>query len=273
MPELPEVETIARGLRAYLLNKQILDVHCHYLPILCQAPEVFKRTLVDQKFEQIKRRGKYLFLVLSNLISVVVHLRMTGQLRLVDRDREVDKHTHLEIMLDGDAKKLIYRDVRKFGRLELTGPCGYTEFIQRKKLGPDAMETSPEELHRRFTGARRNLKTVLMDQSVIAGLGNIYTDEILFHQKLSPLKKANTLTEDGTSSLLKTIKEVLLAAILKRGTTVSDYSGAFGQEGSYQGSLLVYGQEGKPCPCCGCSIEKMRVAGRGTYICSHCQRI
>ena len=272
MPELPEVETIARGLKKQFYRNTMAAFKCHYAGVLEQKPDVYRRFLLGKRIGEIKRHGKYIFLLLEPQGMLAVHLRMTGQLCLVPVNQAIDKHTHLEFFFKDFDQKLIYRDIRKFGRVELLNDCNYENFIRKKKLGSDALEITPEQIGGHFRDTKRNLKAVLLDQSVIAGLGNIYTDEILFREHLSPLKRTDTITPEEITSLLITVKTVLRSAISKKGTTISDYVDSYGNKGSFQYNLAVYGQKDKLCPECGHFIIRERIAGRSTYYCTSCQR-
>jgi formamidopyrimidine-DNA glycosylase len=201
---------------------------------------------------------------------LALHLRMTGQFLLTPRAQPPDKHTHLELFLSDRRRKIVFRDVRKFGRLKLLEGSA-TRFIEEKKLGVDALQISTEQLHALFQKTSRSIKAVLLDQRVLAGLGNIYTDEVLFREGISPLRKASSLSYEQVASLRRTVRTVLRAAIRGKGTTISDYVDARGRSGTFQNSLLVYSRFGLPCPRCGTKIVRTQVAGRGTYSCPKCQ--
>jgi len=272
MPELPEVETIARGLKSSLPGIRIIDLTCHCGSALAQDAETFRSRLTGRRFTEVRRHGKYLFLMLDGGLALAVHLRMTGQLYLASSKQGRDKHVHLEFFLDNNARRLVYRDVRKFGGFLLLNGTTPREFLAAKDLGPDALQVRPEELLHACRRTRRQLKAVLLDQRVLAGLGNIYTDEVLHRAGLSPLLPAGELTAEEAGELAKTIRRVLLEAIRRKGTTLSDYRDAEQNRGGFQSFLLVYGRRGEACLRCGGSIHKIRVAGRGTYFCPHCQR-
>jgi len=270
VPELPEVEHLARGLASQILGLTIRDVRCHFPAIVGPDPDCFAEAVRGHSIEQLHRHGKYLFFSLDRDVVLALHLRMTGQFLLVPRIRPADKHTHLELLLSDRKRKIVFRDVRKFGRLRLlTGSVA--QFIEDKKLGVDAMQISTMQLHRLFQKTSRSIKAALLDQRIVAGLGNIYTDEILFREGISPLRKASDLSFEQVASLRRTIRAVLRFAIRRRGTTISDYVDARGQRGSFQDSLLVYSRAGLPCRRCGAGIVKSQVAGRGTYSCPACQ--
>jgi len=272
MPELPEVETVARELRRFLPGRRVRSVVCRFPGVVSSGAGAFREALRGRAFTAIGRHGKYLFLRLSEGREVALHLRMTGQLLLLPRRQPPDKHCHLEILLAGTDRKLVYRDVRKFGRLELL-PGSQEDFIRAHRLGPDALNISPERLYESLRRTRRGLKAALLDQRLLAGLGNIYTDEVLFRERLSPLRRSDSLSRRRVQALAGTIKAVLRAALRRRGTSISDYVDPGGRRGGFQFALLVYGREGASCPRCGAAILRTRVAGRGTWTCPRCQRM
>jgi formamidopyrimidine-DNA glycosylase len=270
VPELPEVENLARGLSSRILGLRIVDVRCHFPGAVGPDPGCFAETVQGQRIQGLHRHGKYLFFRLDGGLVLALHLRMTGQFLLVSPDQQPDKHTHVELLLSDRETKIAFRDVRKFGRLELLEGT-IVQFKAAKNLGFDALQISSARLYRQLQKTSRSIKAALLDQSVVAGLGNIYTDEILFREGISPQRRASGLSRDEVTSLRRSMREVLLAAIRRKGTTISDYVDARGQRGSYQNSLLVYSRAGLPCIRCGNEIVKSRIAGRGTYSCPACQ--
>lgn len=270
MPELPEVETLSQGLATRVLGLTIEDVRCYFPAVVDPDPGRFAEAVRGRSFENLRRHGKYLFFRLSGDVTLALHLRMTGQLLLVHKGHSVDKHTHLEVFLESQEMKIIFRDVRKFGRLKLLAG-GVEEFIKEKKLGPDALTISASQLSRALGKTGRCIKATLLDQRVVAGLGNIYTDEILFREQISPLSPASALDSAQTASLLRTARRILHGAIRRKGTTISDYVDSRGEKGSFQNALMAYGRAGQPCSRCGTLIVKSRIAGRGTYFCPACQ--
>ncbi len=272
MPELPEVETVANGLSNQLLNKTIHNVDVHLKRMVHGFVAPFKKALINHAITNITRHGKYLFLNLENEKTVVVHLRMTGQLFFAPIDREKDKHTHLEFYFDDLNEKLIYRDIRTFGRFTLIKSSDFDSYIADKKLGGDALTISKKEFAGSLRKKKISLKGALLDQSVIAGVGNIYADEILHKEKLSPVTSPISLSDEQITSLLKSVKSILKKAVLRKGTTFSDYVNSYGEKGKFQLSLKVYNRQGLPCKNCKTPIVKTKVAGRGTYICPSCQR-
>ncbi len=272
MPELPEVETIARGLNNHLVNKQITAVDIRYSKIVNGDEESFRRLICGLRIKRIYRYGKYLFLVLSTEVVVSIHLRMSGQLFLNGYETIPDKHTHLDFYFQNYNKKLSYRDIRKFGRLEIISKGDISRYIRTKKLGPDALEIDHGALSTALKSSKRALKALLLDQSLLAGLGNIYVDEALFLAGILPFSSGNKLTARQIEKLFNAISEVLQQAIKNRGTTLSDFIDVHGKQGSNQFSLMVYGRAGKPCPKCRQPIIKTKVNGRGTHYCAFCQR-
>jgi formamidopyrimidine-DNA glycosylase len=270
VPELPEVEHLARDLAPRILGLTIRDVRCHFPAVVGEDPDCFAEAVRGRRIMRLHRHGKYLFLMLDGDVVLALHLRMTGQFLLVPRAEPADKHTHLELLLSDRKRKIVFRDVRKFGRIKLLDG-NVVQFIEEKKLGADALQISAGDLQQSFQATSRSIKAALLDQRIVAGLGNIYTDEILFRERISPLRKARSLNLEQIASLRRTIRAVLRSAIRRRGTTISDYVDAGGRIGSFQSSLLVYSRAGLPCPRCGTAIVKSRVAGRGTYSCPGCQ--
>jgi formamidopyrimidine-DNA glycosylase len=254
-----------------ILGLTIRDVRCHFPAVVGPDPECFADAVRGYIFAKLHRHGKYLFFLLDRGLVMALHLRMTGQFMLVPLAQPADKHTHLELLLSDRQRKIVFRDVRKFGRLKLLDGS-VARFLEEKKLGADAMQISTGQLHRSFQKTSRGIKSVLLDQRVLAGLGNIYTDEILFREGISPLRKASDLTLDQVASLRRTLRAVLRMALRQGGTTISDYVDDRGRRGGFQNSLLVYSRAGSPCPRCGTAIAKSQVAGRGTYSCPVCQK-
>jgi len=272
MPELPEVETIVRGLNKQIINSYISSIEIYYNNLIISNPREFKNKVRGQQIVKISRHGKYIFIHLNKEQIIVIHLRMTGQLFIKDKKAKLDKHTHLEMFFKGNKTKVVYRDIRKFGRFELISSNNYTSYLLHRQLAPDALVIDSVDFYNRVIKKRKVLKAVLLDQRVIAGIGNIYTDEILFREKISPVYLASDLTKKQVSSLLKRIKKVLNDAILKKGTTFSDYVNSYGEKGQFQLALKVYKRAGKPCVLCDETIERTKVAGRSTFFCPRCQR-
>ena len=268
MPELPEVETIVKGLKSYFLDKKIDDFHCHNQKIIKNYND-FATQILNNYIKDIKRHGKYIFILLGNNKTIVIHLRMTGQILIKPINEKLDKHSHLEIIFPNN--KLVYRDIRKFGRFELVNTSEIGYFISSKKLSSDALVITLEEFTNNLKKKKGILKKTLLDQSVIAGLGNIYVDEVLNRVRLSPQFLTENLCADNISQMLKVIKETLKRAISKKGTTFSDYVDISSNKGQFQNELRVYRRQGASCYNCGSKIIKDKIAGRGTHYCPNCQ--
>ena len=277
MPELPEVETIVRGLRAPLVGRQVTGVRVGWenlvarpRPELAEGPAVeeFERGLVGQRILGLKRRGKYLVFALSGGGSLIVHLRMTGRLMIKDSGDELDKHDHLIFELD-DGRELRFNNVRKLGRVYLVDD--EDEIVG--ELGPEPLDDdfAAADFAALLSVRRGKIKPLLLNQRFVAGIGNIYADEALFAARIHPERKADSLTAEEIERLYNAIRQVLAQGIQNRGTTFSDYLDAEGREGGNQEYLRVFRRTGQSCPRCGTPIERTVVSGRGTYFCSRCQ--
>lgn len=275
MPELPEVQTVVNDLReAGLPGRRILAVRVNRPQTVAPlSPTDFSRRLEGRIFEEIGRYGKYIHFKMSGGGSLLAHLRMTGQFDLgrPGTDDEADPHDRVMFSLD-DGRRLRFHDTRAFGRLIFTGHPD--EILGR--LGPDALDASfsPELFYQRLQKHRRQIKALLLDQSFIAGLGNIYCDEALFVTGIHPLRCSNTIDRQKARELLETLRSVLQTALKNRGTSLGEgetnYLSA-GRRGENRSLLKVYGRAGEPCPRCGATIEKIYVAQRGTHFCPVCQ--
>ncbi|HLS23253.1 MAG TPA: DNA-formamidopyrimidine glycosylase [Pseudogracilibacillus sp.] len=275
MPELPEVETIRKTLSHLVLDKQIEDVSIYWSNII-QYPEddeEFRIKVRDERITNIARRGKFLLFYLEEYV-LVSHLRMEGKYKIVSKDEPLTKHTHVVFHFT-DGTDMRYEDVRKFGTMHVF-PIG-EEFKKKplNQLGPDPFETTytPEYVKERLSKTSRTIKATLLDQTIIAGLGNIYVDEVLFLANIHPERRSHTLTEQEIETIYIKAKEVLQHAIDLGGTTIRSYVDGKGEMGMFQQELYAYGQDGKPCDHCGTLIEKIKVAGRGTHYCPECQSL
>lgn len=272
MPELPEVETLRRSLSEALLGREITG--CSYLAwprtIAAPTPDVFCELIQHRPILAVERRAKYLIMRLDRDEALVVHLRMSGQLRVQAATAERDKHTHVVFTLD-DGRLLSFRDERKFGRIWLLDAAGLALLDQ--KLGPEPLDDQLTTAAFATVLRRRKgkIKPVLLDQSVIAGIGNIYADEALWEAQLHPARAVPTLSDAETARLHAAILTVLQRGIAHRGTTFGTYVDALGEPGTNQQHLQAYGRKGQPCVRCGTLIERMVVAQRGTYVCPVCQ--
>lgn len=275
MPELPEVETVKRTLAPHLLNKVITSVEVFLAKAIKPGPEMVQKELPGKRIIEISRRGKYLILSLDNGQKLAFHLRMTGRLLYLHRETPTAKHTVIILRLN-DGFDLRMVDQRKFGTVNLFTDDDPPKGL--KNLGPEPLgdEGAPwlalESLKKAAKRRTAPIKALLLDQQVIAGLGNIYTDEALFLAGINPARPANSLTEEEWKRLFRAVREVLTEGIRHRGTTRRDYVDGRGEPGDHQHYLKVYGRRNQKCPVCGESINYSRTAGRGTYYCPHCQR-
>ena len=272
MPELPEVETVRRSLEPHLVGKMVVGIEILLERIIKKPePEEFYRLLANRKIRTLARRGKYLLIRLEENYTWVIHLRMTGQL-IYTNERMNHKHLRLAFHLN-DGNWLNFIDMRTFGSMYLLPVDRLGEITCLATMGPEPLDNSfhLEELTQRLGRRKGAVKAVLLDQSVVAGLGNIYVDEALFEAKIDPRREAASLKENEVAQLHKAIIKVLEKAVTNRGTTFRDYLDGAGRKGGNQQFLNVYQRSGEPCVRCGTEISKIRVGGRGTSFCSKCQ--
>lgn len=275
MPELPEVETVRKGLTNLVEGATIQDVDVYWDRIITApfSSEAFRNDLLGQTIHKIERRGKYLIFLMDDW-AMISHLRMEGKYEVEKTGTPLKKHTHVVFHLT-DGRDLRYLDVRKFGRMTLVPIGTEHEAPGIKGLGPEPI---PELFKLKpFSVAlgskSRAIKPLLLEQKIVVGLGNIYVDEALFEAKIHPLRPANSLTSIEIKNLHHSIIGVLGRAVEAGGTTIRTYQNALGEAGSFQVDLLVYGKTGEPCVNCGQPIQKIKVAQRGTHFCSHCQTL
>lgn len=236
-------------------------------------PENFAAQVTGRKITRLGRRGKYLLLYLTGENVLIIHLRMTGRLVYTAPDEPLPKHTHVIFKLS-DGNELRFNDIRQFGRLLLTPKKDLNKVKGLKDLGPEPLERefSRDFLRRELKRKRTRIKSLLLDQTFIAGLGNIYVDEALHRARLHPMRIASSLTPREVANLYHSIVEVLQEGIQNRGTSFRDYVDGDGRKGNYQELLRVYNREGEPCPHCGTAITRIKVSGRSSYFCPACQR-
>ena len=270
MPELPEVETVVWTLKHLIQNREIKQIEIVYPKIIEMDSDLFQKKLTHQHFRQFKRRGKYLLFEMDDIV-LVSHLRMEGKFYYQKESDPPFKHTHLLFHLD-NGMRLDYVDSRKFGRMELMEK--QTDYLDFKQLGPEPWEERlnvdyvQKWLQKRSVG----IKQVLLDQRFVAGIGNIYADEICFKMKLHPKTPACLLTKKQCKQLIEAIQTTLDKAIEAGGSTIRSYTSSLGVTGLFQLEIDVYGRAGQPCRVCGTTIEKMKIAQRGTSFCPTCQR-
>jgi len=274
MPELPEVETIVADLRPHLAGRTIISCDLLFPTIVRHPePEVFIDAVAGMGIAALRRRGKYILIDLENDLVLVVHLGMTGQLRLVKPDAPLLSHTHAVFALD-NGLQLRYRDPRRFGRLLLGTEVSLLAAKKMPRLGPEPIDPAfaAEELYRRLRKRRTAIKAFLLDQASVAGVGNIYADESLHRARLRPDRLAGSLSRKSAQRLHESLRDSLLVAIANRGSSVDTYRDAWGEIGGQQEKLLVYGRAGEPCFTCGRPLALIRIAGRSTVFCRRCQR-
>lgn len=273
MPELPEVEYVARQLRQQLAGRRIVGVRVLWeRAVSGMAASDFERELQGRRIADIRRRGKHLLIGLEDGRTLVVHRRMSGNLVFSPPAPEGEPYVRVAFDLD-DGRRLLYTDPRKFGRLQLLDPAGLDEHLSA--LGPEPLddEFTPAVLAERLAGRNRALKALLLDQSVIAGLGNIYADEALYRARLHPLRTAASLTPDEVRALYAGIRGALETGIANGGTTFGRYRDVYNEAGTNLEHVEVYRRTGEPCPRCGTPIARIVVGQRGTHYCPNCQRL
>ena len=277
MPELPEVETVARGLQREIAGQKILSVALGKTDFI-DNPEALERELPGRTVVRVERYGKFLLLRLSERedgqpgegeTALLVHLGMTGSLTpKVVREPQI-KHTHV-VMLLGDGRELRYADPRRFGRLAYLSGDSLSGELRR--FGLDPLEMSLAEFAEKIHGRNARIKALLLDQSILRGVGNIYADESLWKAKIHPAQLGGRLKADRVKALYVALQAILQKAILLRGSSISDFLDAEGFPGEYQQHHRAYGREGKPCFRCRTPIRRVIVAGRSSHYCPNCQR-
>ncbi len=273
MPELPEVETIKRKLKDNILNEVIKEVNIYYPNIIENVSiDEFKSKLIGQQIIDMDRRGKWIIFVLNDYY-LLSHLRMEGKYVYRKHDDEVEKHEHVAFLFESGLE-LRYRDTRKFGRMYLLDKEDAFNKKPLNELGLEPWDNSltSDYLLDKYKTKKLPIKSVILDQSIIVGIGNIYADEILFKSHINPLCKTNELSSNDCDNIIKYTKETLEDAINLGGTTIRSYESTEGVHGNFQDNLLVHNHEGYSCPKCNTTIIKIRVGGRGTYYCPKCQK-
>ena len=270
MPELPEVETIVRALEPRLRGAEIGRIRVLFPPLLRRTSTRALRGLEGKKILSLGRRGKLALIHCEGGRTLVFHLKMTGQFLFVRPESPPDKHTRLIIPLAGRDHDLRFRDVRKFGFLCCVGPSSPAPEISG--LGPEPLEIDFRAFAGRIAARRGALKGILLDQKVVAGIGNIYADEILFRAGFHPLASGAMLGDQELRTLWRSMRAILRLAIARKGSSIRDYTDPDGTPGDFQELHRVYGREGEKCVRCGTPIRRIRVAGRSTFFCPCCQK-
>jgi formamidopyrimidine-DNA glycosylase len=286
MPELPEVETVRRGLAKLIIGKTIVSEVHDTEKGFPNAPTDVNTFLIGSTVTDVRRRAKVLMIDLSTEYTLLIHLKMTGQLVYVGDTRFgaghpndslvnalPDKSTRVTLQFN-DGATLFFNDQRKFGWMRLLPTIEIPNISFMQKVGPEPLSTeftAQQFIQRLARRPKTNIKAAILDQSVVAGIGNIYADESLWGAKINPKRLVSSLTEDEKTLLYTEVRAVMNLSIEKGGSSNSTYVNAEGQRGSYMNFARVFRREGLPCPRCGTTIEKLRVAGRGTHICPVCQ--
>lgn len=274
LPELPEVETIRRQLEPVLKSSEISRVEVQDPKVVASGfTESFKRRLRGRTVSGVGRRGKYLRLELDSGDTLVIHLRMTGRLTHLQLPLPKEEKKHLRMLIHlVDGTGLSFHDTRRFGRAFVLNPAENEEYWQR--LGPEPLESgfNPKYLRQVLRGRSRPIKSLLLDQALVAGIGNIYADEALFGAGVMPTRPSGDLDDAEIQKLTKSIKATLKKAISLQGSSIDTYRDSRGRKGSYQDIFQVHRRLGEPCPACGTRVEKIRLGGRATYFCPGCQK-
>jgi formamidopyrimidine-DNA glycosylase len=272
MPELPEVEHAARGLGAQIVGRRIVAVTRLDWERMVETPAVerFVALLEGREVLAAGRRAKWILLTLDEGWTLALHLRMSGRITVHGPEAQPDAYTHLVLLLD-DGRQIFFHDTRKFGRARLLDAAGLAALDAAHGLEPLTDAFTPSTLAERLGRAR--LKPLLLDQRVIAGIGNIYADEALWLAQLHPLRAGDTLDDDEIARLHAGIRLALLQGLAHGGSTLRNYRNSYGEAGANQEHFNVYDQEGRPCPRCGTTIERIVVGQRGTHLCPFCQRL
>jgi len=288
VPELPEVETVRAGLQTFIVGKVVSAVDADTVKSFPNAPSDVKQFLINASIVAVRRRAKVLLIDLDTNYSLMIHLKMTGQLVFVGAERFgaghpndslvgqlPDRSTRVTLTFSDDSH-LYFNDQRKFGWMKLLPTIEIPNVDFMKKVGPEPLSAdfTVDQFTARFMRrAKTSIKAALLDQTVIAGVGNIYADESLWGAKIHPLQPVGSLTPDDFARLFTELRAVMNLAIEKGGSTDKNYINAEGKRGSYMDFARVFRREGLPCPRCGTTIIKFKAAGRGTHICPHCQQL
>jgi len=269
MPELPEVETTRRGVYPYAKGKTVSALTIRNASLRWPVPAYLPKLIKGKKVDEIRRRGKYLLFDFKHG-SLIVHLGMSGSLRVCQRDDPISKHDHIDLHVNEHI--LRFNDPRRFGCFLWADDAESHSLLC--KLGPEPLEDafSAELLFNKSRKRSQSIKTFIMDSHTVVGVGNIYANEALFHARIHPLKAAGKVTKAQYERLTDEIKRVLRAAIERGGTTLRDFVGGDGKPGYFAQELSVYGKAGKPCPSCGKALTEKRLGQRSTVYCTRCQK-
>ena len=272
MPELPEVETVINTIRPHIVNKEIEKIEVYYDRLIQSNLDEFKTKLINQKFINVTRYGKFIFLHLTNDFVIITHLRMEGKFRFENSHNLRKKHTSAGFFFK-DGTSLAFDDTRKFGLMYLSDEANFKETKMIKKLGIEANKISENDYEFLIKKFKKNkcIKELLLDQSILAGIGNIYADEILFKTKINPFRKGNDISDEKYHEIFQASNQILNKAITLGGSTIHSFHPSEGVDGKFQETLLCYGKSGTPCPNCNTTLHKDFIGGRGTTFCPNCQ--
>jgi formamidopyrimidine-DNA glycosylase len=274
MPELPEVEVIKQGLQRHLPGRKVLEIFAGNKKLRLPMPRKhLKEFIRGARIQAVDRRAKFLLITMDNGAILVVHLGMTGRLGVFPSGSPRVKHDHLRLQLN-NGTQLRFNDIRRFGSIQIIPPGDSLDNTMLSHIGPEpfAEEYNASYLHKLAKGKERPVKNFLMDSRVVAGIGNIYACEILFHAGIYPAKKIKNLTKKQWKKVVTASHHVLEKAIASGGTTISDFVNESGKSGYFQLELQTYGRQGKSCRFCECVISKVTMAGRSTFFCPECQK-
>lgn len=272
MPELPEVETVVRSLSPLIQGLTIRSADLLFPPLLRNADRSILRELEGREVLGLRRRGKMILIDCAGDRTVLLHLKMTGQLFMTSRREPVDRHTHFIFRFKGRGRELRFRDVRKFGFVRCLRTSGEDQSEELASLGPEPLDLDFPSFQSLLRDRRGKLKPLLLNQKVIAGIGNIYADEILYQARLDPRSPAGSLKVKQIRRLWLAMRRILREAIAFRGSSIRDFVDSEGKEGEYQDRHKAYGREAEPCLRCRGKIARIRLAGRSTYLCPRCQK-
>jgi formamidopyrimidine-DNA glycosylase len=270
MPELPEVETVVRELRPLAVGRTIRTIVLSEKSLRRPWNDDWTPRLIGQRLGEIQRRGKWILLNLQYELTLVVHLGMTGQFTVVSQSEKADEHVHVRFGLE-NQRELRFRDIRRFGSITLFTSVNKLHQFLEERVGPEPFNVLPSYFRNGIQSSSRSLKALLLDQSLIAGVGNIYADESCFLARLHPARRGVSLTDAEVDQLRVAIEQVLTRAIDGRGSTIRNYVGGSGLKGTYQHEFAVYGRTGESCLSCNATIEVRTLSGRSSHYCPRCQ--
>lgn len=273
MPEKPEVLTVVKSLKTKIIGKTIEKVDIYWDNIIVNPSiKEFKKRIKNQKINNITTRGKWIVIHLDKDV-LLIHLRMEGKFFFRNKNQKLEKHEHV-VFTFTDKTEMRFHDVRKFGKMHLLDKNNYLNEIPLKDMGYefDDKNLTEQYLYEKLQKKSIPIKTSLLDQSIITGIGNIYDDEILFLSKINPLRKSNTITLKECKKIIDNTNTILNKAIKLGGTTIKSFTSSEGVHGLFQNELLIHGKKNGICPVCHKKIENVKINGRGTYYCSNCQK-